>query len=172
MEQEIGRLVEDSIHHGLGDVFCKKRLSTSACKYMRELAIQCFLGQLAKNVEMGLEGPNRSSTQRTTATSMDAFLVPQPADSDATEDAEERDEDGDTTDSGEAGDATAKAEHGAATEHARGHLSSPPCRSLSPSRSWISPSRRQRRQRRLRCSGVRGRENRSLAAQVKTMAGE
>ena len=68
---------------------------------------------------------------------------------DATEDAAERDEDGDATDSGEAGDATAKAEHGAATEHARGHLSSPPCRSLSPSRSWISPSRRQRRQRRL-----------------------
>ena len=130
MEQEIGRLVEDSIHHGLGDDSWK-RLSTSACKYMRELAIQCFLGQLAKNVEMGLEGPNLSSTQRTTATSMDAFLVPQPADSDATEDAAEREEDGDATNSGEAGDATAKAEHGAATEHARGDLSA-----VTPSKEY------------------------------------
>ena len=72
----------------------------------------------------------------TKATSMDAFLVPpatdsdadadsaaaEPADSDATEHAAERDEDGDTTDSGEAGDATEKAVHGAATEYARGDL--------------------------------------------------
>ena len=81
----------------------------------------------------------RSSTQRTEATRMDAFLVPQPtksdanADSDATEptgsDVEhdaERDEDGDATDSSEAGDAREKAEHGAATEYARGDLSAMP----------------------------------------------
>ena len=68
---------------------------------------------------------------------MDAFLVPrptdnnadaasnatEPTDSDATEHAAERDEDGDATDSGEAGDATEKAEHGASTEYARGDLS-------------------------------------------------
>ena len=68
---------------------------------------------------------------------MDAFLVPQPAGSDAgadsdatettgsdaTEHAAEGDEDGDATDRGEAGDATEKAEHGAATEYARGDLS-------------------------------------------------
>ena len=56
----------------------------------------------------------RSSTQRTKATSMDAFLVPQPTDSDADADSDateptgsdatehdaERDEDGDATDSG------------------------------------------------------------------------
>merc|ERR1712102_195980 len=65
----------------------------------------------------------RSSTQRTKATCMDAFLVPQPTGSDATEHDAERDEDGDATDSGEAGDATEKSEHGAATEHARGVLS-------------------------------------------------
>ena len=62
MEQEIGRLVENSIHHGLGDVFCKKRLSKSACKYMREMAIQCFLGQLAKNGQVrGVERPVQCS---------------------------------------------------------------------------------------------------------------
>ena len=62
----------------------------------------------------------RSSTQRTKATSMDAFLVPQPTDSDADADSDateptgsdatehdaERDEDGDATGSGEADDAT------------------------------------------------------------------
>ena len=71
------------------------------------------------------------------ATSMDAFLVPRPTDSDAdaasdatgptdsdaTEHAAERDEDGDATDRDEDGDATENAENGAATEHARGDLS-------------------------------------------------
>ena len=75
----------------------------------------------------------RSSTQRTKATSMDAFLVPRPTDSDAdaashatgptdsdaTEHAAERDEDGDATDRDEDGDATENAANGAATEHAR-----------------------------------------------------
>ena len=57
---------------------------------------------------------------------MDAFLVPQTtdsdadADSDATEHAAERDEDGDATDRDEDGDAKENAENGAATEHARG----------------------------------------------------
>ena len=90
----------------------------------------------------------RGSTQRTKATSMDAFLVPQPTDSDAdadsdateptdsdaAEDAAERDEDGDATNSGETGDATAKAEHGAATEHARGDpsavITAPPTKTI------------------------------------------
>ena len=76
----------------------------------------------------------RSSTQRTKATSMDAFLVPQPTDSDAdapsdateptdsngAEHAAEREEDGDATDRDEDGDAAEEAEHGAATEHACG----------------------------------------------------
>ena len=76
----------------------------------------------------------RSSTQRTKATSMDAFLVPQPTDSDAdapsdateptdsngAEHAAEREEDGDATDRDEDGDAAEDAENGAATEHARG----------------------------------------------------
>ena len=79
----------------------------------------------------------RCSTQRPTATSMDAFLVPQPTDSDAdaasdateptdsdaTEHAAERDEDGDATDRDEDGDATETAEHGAPTEHAHGNHS-------------------------------------------------
>ena len=56
----------------------------------------------------------RSSTQ---ATSMDAFLVPQPTDSDA--DAPS-DEDGDATDRDEDSNAAEDAENGAATEHARG----------------------------------------------------
>ena len=65
---------------------------------------------------------------------MDAFLVPQPAGSDAgadsdatettgsdaTEHAAEGDEDGDATDRDEDGDAAEDAENGAATEHARG----------------------------------------------------
>ena len=73
----------------------------------------------------------------TKATSMDAFLVPQPTDSDAdadshateptdsdaTEHAAERDEDDDATDRDEDGDATENTENGAATEHARGDLS-------------------------------------------------
>ena len=68
---------------------------------------------------------------------MDAFLVPrptdsdadaasdatEPTDSDATEHAAERDEDGDATDRDEDGDAAEDAENGAATEHARGDLS-------------------------------------------------
>ena len=96
----------------------------------------------------------RSSTQRTKATSMDAFLVPQSAksdvdaDSDATEptgsDVEhdaEREEMGDATDSGEADDATEKAEHGAATEYARGDLTA--CL------LYTSPSPRDKRQSRM-----------------------
>ena len=68
----------------------------------------------------------------TKATSMDAFLVPQPTDSDAdapsdateptdsngAEHAAEREEDGDATDRDEDGDAAEDAENGAATEHA------------------------------------------------------
>ena len=65
---------------------------------------------------------------------MDAFLVPQPTDSDAdapsdateptdsngAEHAAEREKDGDATDRDEDGDAAEDAENGAATEHARG----------------------------------------------------
>ena len=79
----------------------------------------------------------RSSTQRTKATSMDAFLVPQPTDSDADADSDakertgsdaaehatEHDEAGDTTEHAQDGDATENAEDGDATEHARGDLS-------------------------------------------------
>ena len=79
----------------------------------------------------------RTSTQRTTATSMDAFLVPRPTDSDAdaasdatepnesdaTEHAAERDEDVHATDRDEDGDAAEDAENSAATEHARGDSS-------------------------------------------------
>ena len=71
----------------------------------------------------------RGSTQRPTATSMDAFLVPQPADidgdadSDATEGSgSEQDEDGDATDRAQDGNAAENAEDGDATEHARGAL--------------------------------------------------
>ena len=70
----------------------------------------------------------------TKATSMDAFLVPPPADSDAdadsaateptdsdaTEHAAEPDENNDVSNRDEDGNATEKAEHGAATEHACG----------------------------------------------------
>ena len=44
MEQEIGRLVEHRLQHGLGDDSWN-RLSTSASKSMRKLALQSFLGQ-------------------------------------------------------------------------------------------------------------------------------
>ena len=71
----------------------------------------------------------RCSTLRPKATSMDAFLVPQPADtkgdadSDATESpGSEQDEDGDATERAQDGDATENAEDGDATEHARGAL--------------------------------------------------
>ena len=71
----------------------------------------------------------RCSTLRPKATSMDAFLVPQPADtkgdadSDATEGpGSEQDEDGDATERAQDGDATENAEDGDATEHARGAL--------------------------------------------------
>ena len=73
----------------------------------------------------------------TKATSMDAFLVPQPTasdadadshateptDSDATEHAAERDEDDDAIDRDENGASTENAENSAATEHARRDLS-------------------------------------------------
>ena len=70
----------------------------------------------------------RCGTQRPTATSMDAFLVPQPTDNnaDAASDATEpthSDDDGDATDRDEDGDATENTENGAATEHAPGDLS-------------------------------------------------
>ena len=57
-----------------------------------------------------------------TVDSMDAFLVPQPTDSDADapSDAAEREEDSDATDRDEDSDAAEDAENGAATEHARG----------------------------------------------------
>ena len=60
MEQEIGRLVEHRLQHGLGDDSWT-RLSTSASKSMRKLAMQCFLGQLAKNVEMAAEVHSKSA---------------------------------------------------------------------------------------------------------------
>jgi HAMP domain-containing protein len=71
----------------------------------------------------------RDSIQRTKATSMDAFLVPQPADTDGDADSDatecpgsEQDEDGDATERAQDGDATENAEDGDATEHARGAL--------------------------------------------------
>ena len=61
------------------------------------------------------------------ATSMDAFLVAEPSDSDAHSDAtecpgSEQDEDGDATERAQDGDATERAKDGDATEHARGAL--------------------------------------------------
>ena len=51
IEQEIGCLVEHQLQHGLDDLWLRDRLSTSASKSMRKHAMQCFLEQLAKNVE-------------------------------------------------------------------------------------------------------------------------
>jgi len=69
----------------------------------------------------------RGSTQRPKAISMDAFLVPQPADTDgdagidATEGpGSEQDEDSDATERVQDGNATERAKDGDATEHARG----------------------------------------------------
>ena len=71
----------------------------------------------------------RGSTQRPKATSMDAILVPQPADTDGDADSDategtgsEQDEDGDATERAQDGDATENAEDGHAPEHARGAL--------------------------------------------------
>ena len=70
----------------------------------------------------------RKSTQRTQATSMDAFLVPEPphsdtdADSDAAEHGTQHDDHGDPTVVAHDEDATEHAVLGAATEHAHGHL--------------------------------------------------
>ena len=60
----------------------------------------------------------RDSTQRTKATSMDAFLVPQPADTDGDADSDATEGTGSEQD--EDGDATENAEDGDAREHARG----------------------------------------------------
>ena len=68
----------------------------------------------------------RDSTQRTNATSMDAFLVPQPADADDDADRDategtgsEQDEDDDATELAQDDGATENAKDGDATEHAR-----------------------------------------------------
>ncbi|MCH2074215.1 MAG: hypothetical protein MK130_05060 [Puniceicoccaceae bacterium] len=60
MEQEIERLVEHRLQQGLGDDSWD-RLSTSASKSMRKLAMQCFLGQLATNVEMAAKVHSKSA---------------------------------------------------------------------------------------------------------------